>query len=73
MEPTVLSKTEFDDGSVIESLEPPGGGELYYRTCYKGMCRYSSDLWQAECYAHQMTSAEEWELRQTKQRDASQF
>lgn len=56
MEPTVLSKTEFDDGSVIETLEPVGGGELYYRTCYKGMCRYSSDLWQAQVYQHQMTA-----------------
>ncbi len=66
MEPIVLSKTEFDDGSYIETLEPADGGEMYYRSCYKGMCRYSSDLWQAECYVHQMTSAEEWELRQRK-------
>ena len=56
MEPTVLSRIEFDDGSFIETLEPANGGEMYYRTCYKGMCRYSSDLWQAQVYQHQMTS-----------------
>ena len=55
MEPTVLSRTEFDDGSFIEVLEPVGGGEMYYRTCFKGVCRYSSDLWQAQVYQHQMT------------------
>jgi len=56
MEPTVISTTEFDDGSKIETLEPVGGGELFYRTCYKGVCRYSSDPWQAQVYAHQMTA-----------------
>jgi len=56
MEPTVLSKMEFEGGSYIEVLEPAGGGEMYYRTCYQGMCRYSSDLWQAEIYLHQMTA-----------------
>ena len=56
MEPIVLSRTDFDDGSFIETLEPADGGEMYYRTCYQGMCRYSSDLWQAQVYQHQMTS-----------------
>jgi len=56
MEPTILSRTDFDDGSYIETLEPADGGEMYYRTCYKGICRYSSDLWQADIYLHQMTS-----------------
>jgi hypothetical protein len=56
MEPTILSRTDFEDGSYIEVLEPAEGGEMYYRTCYKGMCRYSSDLWQAHVYQHQMTS-----------------
>jgi hypothetical protein len=72
MEPTILSRTEFDDGSYIDVLEPADGGEMYYRSCFKGICRYSSDLWQAECYAHQMTSAAEWEIRQAKLRDSSQ-
>jgi len=56
MEPKVLSRTDFEDGSYIEVLEPADGGEMYYRTCYQGMCRYSSDLWQAQVYQHQMTS-----------------
>lgn len=47
--PTVISRTERD-GGWIETLEPEGGGELYYRSCAQGMCRYSSDLWQAELY-----------------------
>jgi len=55
MEPTILSRTDFEDGSYIEVLEPAEGGEMYYRTCYKGVCRYTSDLWQAEIYLHQMT------------------
>ena len=56
MEPKILSRTDFEDGSYIETLEPAQGGEMYYRSCYKGMCRYSSDLWQAQIYCHQMTS-----------------
>jgi hypothetical protein len=56
MEPKILSRTDFEDGSYIETLEPVQGGEMYYRSCYKGMRRYSSDLWQAQIYCHQMTS-----------------
>jgi hypothetical protein len=48
-EPQVLSRTDRN-GGWIETLEPEGGGELYYRSCAHGMCRYSSDLWQAELY-----------------------
>jgi hypothetical protein len=48
-EPQVLSRTDRD-GGWIETLQPEGGGELYYRSCAHGMCRYSSDLWQAELY-----------------------
>ena len=55
MEPKILSRTDFEDGSYIEVLEPADGGEMYYRTCFLGMCRYSSDLWQAQVYQHQMT------------------
>ena len=47
--PTVISTNERD-GGCIDTLEPEGGGELYYRSCAKGYCRYSSDLWQAELY-----------------------
>lgn len=45
----VISLTERD-GGWIETLEPEDGGELYYRSCAHGYCRYSSDLWQAEIY-----------------------
>jgi hypothetical protein len=48
-EPTVIS-TSLRDGGWIDTLEPAAGGELYYRSCAHGMCRYSSDLWQAELY-----------------------
>ncbi len=51
--PEVISRHERDDG-YIETLEPAGGGELYYRSCAKGYCRYSSDLWQAELYLDQL-------------------
>jgi hypothetical protein len=36
-------------GSYIETLMPVHG-EVYYRSCVGGTCRYSSDLWQAELY-----------------------
>lgn len=48
-EPEVLSRNERD-GGYIETLVPEQGGELYYRSCAHGVCRYSSDLWQAELY-----------------------
>lgn len=48
-EPTTVSRYDRD-GGFIETLEPLGGGELYYRSCAHGYCRYSSDLWQAELY-----------------------
>lgn len=48
-EPVVISRTERD-GGYIETLEPADGGELLYRSCANGYCRYSSDLWQAEIY-----------------------
>lgn len=50
----MLSKDEPLPGVTVETLEPESGGELYYRTCARGMCRYSSDLWQAMIYAEQM-------------------
>jgi hypothetical protein len=48
-EATILGRTDRGDG-YIETLEPAAGGELYYRSCANGYCRYSSDLWQAEIY-----------------------
>ena len=53
-------QTEIPDGAMdcgngiyIETLFEEQSGEPYYRTCSKGgaMCRYSSDLWQAQIYA----------------------
>lgn len=48
-QPKVISRTDRG-GGWIETLEPDSGGELYYRSCVGGICRYSSDLWQAELY-----------------------
>ncbi len=48
-QPVVIGRAERD-GGFIETLEPADGGELYYRSCARGYCRYSSDLWQAELY-----------------------
>jgi hypothetical protein len=47
--PVLVSRLDRSSGW-IETLEPVDGGELYYRSCAGGMCRYSSDLWQAELY-----------------------
>ena len=47
-EPEVVSRMDRD-GGFIETLDRPGF-ELYYRSCVGGICRYSSDLWQAELY-----------------------
>ena len=44
----VISRTDRD-GGYIEALMP-SEGEIYYRSCVGGICRYSSDLWQAELY-----------------------
>ena len=52
-EPVVMSRMDRD-GGWIETLEPAGGGELYYRSCAGGVCRYSSDLWQAELYLNHL-------------------
>jgi hypothetical protein len=49
----VISCYERDGGS-IETLEPSDGSELLYRSCARGYCRYSSDLWQAEIYLDQL-------------------
>jgi hypothetical protein len=51
-EPEVVSRIDRDGGS-IETLQP-ACGELYYRSCALGICRYSSDLWQAELYLNQI-------------------
>lgn len=50
----MISRDEPFPGVTVETLEPEAGGELYYRTCCRGVCRYSSDHWQAMIYAEQM-------------------
>lgn len=55
-EPKVVSSIEPCPGVMVEMLEPADGGELYYRTCTAGMCRYSSDLWQAILYAEHLAA-----------------
>ena len=55
----VVSSVEPYPGVIVETLEPADGGELYYRTCAAGTCRYNSDLWQAMLYADQLAAAAE--------------
>jgi len=50
--PEIISRTDRD-GGYIEALMPIKG-ELYYRSCVGSVCRYSSDLWQAELYLDQL-------------------
>lgn len=52
-QPEVISRTDRD-GGWIDTLQPADGGELYYRSCAHGYCRYSSDLWQAELYLNHL-------------------
>jgi len=44
---------ECENGAYIETLYDERSGEPCYRTCSRGgaICRYSSDLWQAQIYA----------------------
>ena len=56
-EPKVVSSIDPCPGVMVETLEPANGGELYYRTCAAGICRYSSDLWQAMLYAEHLAAA----------------
>ena len=51
-EAQVIGRVEIG-GGYIETLNRPGY-ELYYRSCVGGICRYSSDLFQAEIYLNQM-------------------
>lgn len=46
-------RIDCGNGAYIETLYDDRTGEPYYRTCSKGgaICRYSSDLWQAQIYA----------------------
>ena len=50
--PEVISRNERDGGSIETLMQVRG--EVYYRSCFGGTCRYSSDLWQAEIYLDQL-------------------
>jgi hypothetical protein len=47
-----IGRIDYDDGFYIETLIDCRLGEPMYRSCTPSgaMCRYSSDLWQAELY-----------------------
>jgi len=45
----VLEKRSRGDGRYIETVQNEKG-EIFYRSCGGGTCRYSSDFWQAEIY-----------------------
>jgi hypothetical protein len=51
--PEVISRDDRE-GGYIETLLPAEKGEVYYRSCVGGVCRYSSDWFQAEIYLNQM-------------------
>lgn len=54
----IISRVERGNGW-IDTLEPVGGGEFYYRSCAGGRCRYSSDLWQAELYLDYLSGSQD--------------
>lgn len=51
-----IGRIEYDDGFYIETLTDLRTGEPMYRSCCPGgaICRYSSDLWQAEIYVQHL-------------------
>lgn len=54
----VIGRTDFADGCYIETLIDKHTGEPMYRSCSPGgaICRYSSDLWQAQVYVEYFRS-----------------
>jgi hypothetical protein len=51
-DPKVIGRWEIRGGT-IEQLER-ANGELYYRSCARGYCRYAEDLWCAQMYLDQL-------------------
>lgn len=49
----ILSSHDLSDGRCIEQLQDDQGNILY-RVCGGGVCRYCEDLWMAHLYADQM-------------------
>jgi hypothetical protein len=47
-----IGRIDYNDGFYIETLIDSRLGEPMYRSCTPSgdICRYSSDLWQAELY-----------------------
>jgi hypothetical protein len=60
--PTDVPQGAWDcgEGYFIETLYDDRLGEPYYRSCSPGgaLCRYSSDLWQAEMYVKHLKGAQ---------------
>lgn len=52
-QPRILSSERLDDERCIEQIQAPNG-DIYYRICGGGVCRYCEDLWMAHMYADQM-------------------
>jgi hypothetical protein len=50
--PKILSSQDRG-GGCIEQLENEQG-QIYYRACAHGYCRYAEDLWCAELYLSQL-------------------
>jgi hypothetical protein len=50
---TILSRHDLSDDRCIEQLQNERG-DIYYRVCGGGVCRYCEDLWQAHIYADQL-------------------
>lgn len=53
MESAIISKTDLGDGYSVEQLQD-AKGDLYYRVCHAGICRYCEDEYYAYVYAAQM-------------------
>ena len=51
-----IGRIDYDDGFYIETLIDSRLGEPMYRSCSPGgaICRYSSDLWQAQLYVERL-------------------
>jgi hypothetical protein len=51
-----IGRIDYDDGFYIETLIDSRLGEPMYRSCTPSgeICRYSSDLWQAELYVQHL-------------------
>jgi hypothetical protein len=51
---SILTRYEVTNDCYVEQLENERG-EMYYRACRNGVCRYCEDLWMAQMYAKSMS------------------